>query len=175
MWCILINSVARVTPLWLCWQKYLLLWQLMAEFRVILELLNEGSKLRVVHRRESAQGARTACYLREELFIIIYLNFQPWFRLSNPTGEFNMTLTTKLRRLCILMLGHGYSLVLWHSYDSLEGIIPVNLRVHEQLLNWYLVFYKLVFYDRINMLGVKLKSVVIYSINGGTFGNEVIA
>jgi len=46
----------------------------MAEFRVILELLNEGSKLRVVHRRESAQGARTTYNLREELFIVLYLN-----------------------------------------------------------------------------------------------------
>jgi hypothetical protein len=37
------------------------------------------------------------------------------------------------------MLRHGYSLVLWHCYDSLEGIIPVYLRVHEKLLNGYLV------------------------------------
>jgi hypothetical protein len=36
------------------------------------------------------------------------------------------------------------------------------------------VLHKLVFYHRINMLGVKFISVVIYSINGGTFGNEVI-
>jgi hypothetical protein len=107
----------------------------MAEFRVILELLNKGSKLRVVHRRESGQGARTTNNLREELFIFLYLNGQPRFRLGKPIFEFNMTLTTKLRRLCILMLRHGYSLVLWHFYDSLEGIISVYLRVHVQLLN----------------------------------------
>jgi hypothetical protein len=72
------------------------------------------------------------------------------------------------------MLGHGYSLVLWPCHDPLEEIISVHLRFHEQLLNRYLVLHKLVFYYRINMLGVKFMSVVVYSINGGTFDNEVI-
>ena len=72
------------------------------------------------------------------------------------------------------MLGHGYSLVLRPSYYPLVDIISVHLRFHEQLLNRYLVLHKLVFYHRINMLVVKFISVVIYSINGGTFGNEVI-
>ena len=56
----------------------------MAKFRAYLELLNKRSKLRVIHRREIAQGGARGTALN--LSDIFYLNGQPWFRLGTPAG-----------------------------------------------------------------------------------------
>ena len=47
----------------------------MAKFRAYLELLNQGSKLRVIHRREIAQGGARGTALN--LSDIFYLYGQP--------------------------------------------------------------------------------------------------